>query len=337
MYNIVVIGFDNCLGSSITSFIDLFKIANMIWKRSKKGSRPLFSWKFLSNSEDPIHSFSGLKMKLDGRLSSQKADIVFVPAYYYVNDRQVMNDAAEVASWAGDYLNTQYKQGALIATACNGAFILAEAGIMENRTTTTSWWLSDLYSKNFPATKVLADQSIIVDERIFAAGSFIALFDLALKLMEVIAGHHVAMLCMRYISINSDRTAQVSLNLHLQIEHNDERISQAQFWMQVNLHKSFDIGDVAKAVNLGLRTFVRRFKSAVNKSPIQYLQDVRVDVAKLLLETSDLTLDQILNRIGYTDANSFRRLFKQKCGLSVKDYRKMFKRKTEQKDTLPSG
>jgi transcriptional regulator GlxA family with amidase domain len=323
MRTITILCSNHCLSSSITSFIDAFEMANQLWQESERVTRPLFNWRLASPDGKEIITSTGMKMAVDGGLPSGHSNIIYVPACRIISEEQLMEEVDEVVNWSGTWLNTQYSDGALIAVGCCGAFVLAKTGLLLNKEVTAGWWLAPIFRNLFPAIKLNLDQSIVESDRIISAGPVNSHFSLALKVIEQTAGHHLASLCAKTMLIDNGRPSQVTHEtIQLVMKHSDDAILKAQEWIQKNLHRSFQMKDVSDVVNMSQRTFIRRFKRATGLSPIKYIAELRIDIAKHLLETSDLSVELIIDRIGYTDASSFRKLFKKNTSLLPLQYRK---------------
>jgi transcriptional regulator GlxA family with amidase domain len=125
--------------------------------------------------------------------------------------------------------------------------------------------------------------------------------------------------------IDANRTAQTPyMMLQTQINHRDDLVFQAQSKMQAQLQQSFNLQELADELQISQRTLVRRFQQATQETPISYLQKLRVETAKRLLETTQLSFEEIVTRVGYADVSSFRRLFKRETLVSPREYRRRF-------------
>jgi transcriptional regulator GlxA family with amidase domain len=322
--NITILCFDNALASSISAFVDAFKIANQLWTKTQNKTRPLFSWTLASRNGRSIITSSGLTVGVDGQLPP-RTDLIFVPAWHFNSTESLVSETKKIAAWCGPWISLQYKRKAWVAAGCSGTVILANCGLLNGKTITTSWWLHEHFKTFFPEVIVKSSQLIMEDERILSAGPVNSHFNLAMKLIEKMAGYQLALLCAKTMLIDINRPAQIAYEiLPVQNNHSNEGILLAQQWMQQNIHKPFDMRLAAKAARMSLRTFIRHFKKSVGVTPIGYLQGIRIDLAKRLLESSDLPLVSILERIGYGDSSAFRRLFKQRTSITPTEYRKRF-------------
>jgi transcriptional regulator GlxA family with amidase domain len=149
--------------------------------------------------------------------------------------------------------------------------------------------------------------------------------DLLLHLIRRFASLELAQRCSKYLLIDNVRSEQsVYVMWSLPKSHGDGDILQVQNWLEANFEQPIVIDDLAQRFGFGVRNFKRRFKEATGYTPLAYLQTLRLEKAKQLLETTRMSLDSITYTVGYEDSNSFRRLFLQRVGLLPAAYRKKF-------------
>jgi transcriptional regulator GlxA family with amidase domain len=321
-----VVVFDDCNASSVTAFVDVLGIANQLWARAAPGAGPLFSWQLVSPTGRDVTTSAGLKLGVDGAPSRRRSDVVYVPACHYTTEEKLLRDTDALAGSLGTWLVDQHARGAWLAAGCSGAFVLARCGLLDGRVATTSWWLAHLFQREFPRVRLRSDELVSVGERLLCAGPVNAHFNLALRMVEAIAGRDLASTCAKVLLVDANRPSQRPyIVLQDQLRHSDSLVVRAQEWMRRHLARpDLSVGGVARAVGASERNLVRRFRSASGTTPIAYLQELRIQLAKNLLETTDLGLATIVERIGYRDDASFRRLFRQKTSLSPRQYRQRF-------------
>jgi transcriptional regulator GlxA family with amidase domain len=136
--------------------------------------------------------------------------------------------------------------------------------------------------------------------------------------------------------IDTNRVSQASYaTMQDEQQHDDELVTRAQRWMEKTLQRGFNLGELARHLAVSERTLNRRFKQAIGEPPLHYLQSLRVDVAKRLLETERLNVGAVSERVGYGDLSTFRRLFKRETGLSPREYQRRFSRQHHRGVALP--
>jgi transcriptional regulator GlxA family with amidase domain len=318
--------FDNCNATSVTAFADVLGVANQLWKRRQPDAAPLFTWRLVSPDGRAVTTSVGLKLDVDGGLPRGEADVVYIPACHFTDEARLLREIDAVADRTRAWLVRHHRGGGWLAAGCSGAFVLGRCGLLDGKVATTSWWLAALFRREFPRAHLRADDLVTTGERLLCAGPVNAHFNLALRLVEEFGGRDLALACAKVLLIDANRPSQRPyVMLQDQLRHTDELVVRAQEWMQRHLvGDDFSIATVARAVGASPRNLIRKFKRAHGTTPIGYAQVLRIDLAKNLLETTALDLGAILERIGYQDAASFRRLFKQKTSLTPRDYRRRF-------------
>lgn len=317
--------FDDCLACSITAITDVLEIANQLWRRRHPEASALFAWKLLSVDGRPVRSSSGMRFEVDGALPRAPMDVVLVSAIHYRGERAVLQATDAFARASGSWVRRHEKSGAWIAAGCTGAMVLAKLGVLDGKKATTSWWLAPLFRRQFPDVELRTDELLVCDGRTLTAGPANAHFDLALRIVEETAGRALSLACAKVMLIDANRHSQRPyVVLRSELRHEDELVRRAEEWMRENMRRGFSMEEVARAVGASPRNLIRRFKQAEGRTPLDFLQELRVETAKQLLETTRLDLDAIVERVGYRDSSSFRRLFRQQTTLSPSEYRERF-------------
>jgi transcriptional regulator GlxA family with amidase domain len=326
MPKVAIVVFDNCNATSVTAFVDVLVVANQLWRRDHADAGGLFTWELVSPDGRAVTTSAGIGLAPQGPPSSRQRDVVYVPACHYTNEARLLAETRALAASLGPWLERQRRGGAWLSAGCSGAFVLGYSGLLDGKIATTSWWLASLFEREFPRAELRSDELLTVGERLLCAGPVNAHFNLALRLVESFCGRDLALRCAKVLLVDANRSSQRPyVLLQDQLSHTDELVVRGQEWMRRNLvQEDFSIETLARALGASPRTLVRRWRRANGSTPIAYLQELRVDIAKNLLETTDLGLDAIVDRIGYRDGASFRRLFRQKTALSPREYRQRF-------------
>lgn len=327
MKSIAFVATNNCYMSCISGVIDALAITNQHWQyHNKDATDPLFRWEILSLDGEDVRSGNGLTLNVDRRLSDidQTFDTVIAPALNYPDEAQFLNDLESLDPLI-PWLHKQQQQGAVLAAACSGTFLLARGGFLQGRVATTTWWLAQLFNHLYPDITLREDQILVEDDGIICAGAVNSYQNLALHLIEKFAGYAVAAQCARLMLIDSSQISQAPFaNTQGRWRHSDELVLKAQTWIERNYYKEISLDDIADNIATSSRTLSRRFNSAMGMSPVNYLQKVRIEAAKRLLENSGMHLEAIIERVGYHDVSSFRRLFMRITNTTPHEYRKRF-------------
>ena len=230
-------------------------------------------------------------------------------------------EAAPFAAW----LVTEHSRGAVLASNCGGAFLLAETGLLRGRPATTHWMYADLLRSRFPDIAVQPDKIVIDDGDIITAGGLMAWTDLGMRLIDRLLGPSIMVETGRFFLVDaSGRQQRHYGGFAPRLTHGDEAILKVQHWLQARGARDIGAADMAREAGLEERTFLRRFKAATGVKPTEYAQCVRVEKARELLQFTRRSIDQIAWSVGYEDPAAFRRVFGRLVGLAPGDYRRRF-------------
>jgi transcriptional regulator GlxA family with amidase domain len=223
------------------------------------------------------------------------------------------------------WLTKWHAAGARITASCTGAFLVADAGLLDGRPATTHWMFADELRRRYPAVKVTASQMIVDNGDVITSGGATAFLNLVLYLVERFAGHDRANLAAKVLLVDGHRPSQLPyIAFSRQRSHDDALVHQAQQYIDLHLGGPVRISDLASRFGLSERALSRRFTAATGRGPQAYLQHARVQQAMRLLETTGDSVRRIRGRVGYTDPAAFRRAFKQATGLSPGAYRNAY-------------
>lgn len=226
------------------------------------------------------------------------------------------------------WLQQRHAQGALLATACSGAMLLAEAGLLDGLDATTHWAWCDALRQRFPNVKVRDQRALVVTghgQRLVMAGGGTTWLDLTLYLIARSLGIDIAMQVARLNLIDWHEFGQqpfAALSSKRQVE--DAVIARCQVWIAEHYETRAPVAAMAQLSGLPERSFKRRFAQATGMSPLEYVHALRLEEAKQMLETAELPIEAIANEVGYEDASFFGRLFRRRVGMTPAQYRRRF-------------
>lgn len=229
-----------------------------------------------------------------------------------------------------DWLRHMHKAGALISSVCSGSLLLAESGLLDGRQATAHWAYRDMFQRNFPQITFRTESILCLTEeadRIVTAGGVSAWNDLTVYLIARYCGYETAIETAKVFLISGHSEGQSPYAVMTRpMESKDGPISDCQVWIADNYAMANPVERMVERSGLNPRTFSRRFRSATGYAPIEYVQALRVEEAKQMLETDQLSNDDVGTAVGYDDPASFRRVFKRGTGLSPSAYRKKYQR-----------
>ena len=213
----------------------------------------------------------------------------------------------------------------LVAASCYGTFVLGESGLLDDVEATTTWWFRDLFRQRYPRVRLHADLAVADGGRCITAGAMTAHADMTLHVLRRLFGASLARRVGNIMLVDGVRTSQRPFMM-LRRRFEDPLIQRATDWLAAQVGVGISAEMLADALHVSYRTLHRRFQSATGMSPLAYLQDLRVEQAKEMLECTSLSLEQIVGKVGYSDVSAFRRLFARRAGLSPMQYRQRFRR-----------
>ncbi|MYM35838.1 helix-turn-helix domain-containing protein [Duganella sp. FT94W] len=306
---------EQCSAASATTALELLSAANLF------AGEPLFEVVTASLDGQPVATLRGQTLQPEAALDDiARTDLVLIPGFLFT-----LREALPGFGRYGDWLRRRHAQGAVLATMCTATFLLAENGLLSGARATTHWAFAELFRKRYPDVRMDERQNLCEDNRLMTSGGASAAMALMLHLIRRYGSLELAQKCSRYLLIDNARSEQsVYVMWSMPKSHGDADILRVQNWLEENYDKTLSIDELAPRFGFGVRNFMRRFKEATGYTPLAYLQTLRLEKAKHLLESTRMSLDSITFKVGYADSNSFRRLFQQRVGLLPAAYRKKF-------------
>lgn len=306
--------------SSITGSFEILTRANQYWQRQGNPSRIDVHIAGLVPELKADTGFFSIHPVSLGEVG--KADLVIIPSLSHDYDNMI-RDNPEMISWIRD----QYKDGAEVASICTGAFLLAATGLLEGKSCSTHWNAAIGFRRLFPNINLHIDKLLTADKGIYTNGGAYSFLNLVLFLVEKYFDRETAIYCSKIFQIDIERTSQSCfLIFQVQKNHGDELVSKAQTYIEENLGEKISFEELASRLAVSRRNFDRRFVKATGNTPVEYLQRVKVEFAKSMLEKGRKSIFEVMCEVGYSDDKSFREVFKRITGLSPLDYRAKYNR-----------
>jgi transcriptional regulator GlxA family with amidase domain len=256
----------------------------------------------------------------------REVDVLIVPGFELIPgldiDAKIMGLRGEVAA-----IRSHAAAGKAVVSICVGAFLLAEAGLLNHRRATTSWLFAGELAQRCPEADVRPEHLVVTDKGVTTTAAFSAMYDFALELIREHSGAEVARTTARVALVDDARSSQTPyVDVRLLPRLGNEFSHRVMRRLDQNLAAGYDLAALADTFNVSSRTLLRRFAQETGQSPLEYLHLSRVRLARHLLETTDRTVAGICTAVGYRDPGTFAALFARHTGRRPRDYRAAFRR-----------
>jgi len=264
---------------------------------------PLFKVQFVGISKETSQRNGLFTISPDCLIEDvKKTDLIIIPAIHGRPD-QVMEQNAAFVPW----IIEQYEQGAELASFCIGSFFLAATGLLKGKKCATHWMAANDFRRMFPDVDLVEDRIITDEHGIYSSGGAFSYLNLILYLIEKFAGREIAVFCSKAFQIDIKRDSQSPFIIFQgQKEHGDESIMKAQVFIEKNFQEKMTVDQLATMHALSRRNLERRFKKATANTVVEYIQRVKVEVAKKDLESSRKNINEVMYDVGYSDVKAFR-------------------------------
>lgn len=246
-----------------------------------------------------------------------RTDLIIIPAVDG-DLTQALEENKEFIPW----IKKQYEAGAEVASLCVGAFLLASTGLVTGRKCATHWVAANEFRRMFPDVTLVTERVVTDENGIYTSGGAYSYLTLVLYLIEKYAGRAAAVFCAKIFAIDIDRESQSPFMMFSgQKDHEDEAIKKAQAYIEGNFQQRITVDELADMFSLSRRNLERRFKKATSNTVVEYIQRVKIEAAKMSLESSRENVNEVMYKVGYTDTKAFRTTFKKITGISPIQYR----------------
>ena len=259
----------------------------------------------------------------DARLDDiRRTDLIIVPA--------LDGDLQKTVETNQDFIPwivKHHQKGAEVGSLCVGAFLLASTGLLNGKQCATHWMAAREFRRLFPEVHLVEDRIITDEGGLYSSGGAFSYLNLILYLIEKYAGRPVAVFMSKAFQIEIERRSQSPfIVFHGQKEHGDETIRKAQEYIEDKVEDKLTVEEIAVRFALGRRNLERRFRRATANSVVEYIQRVKIEAAKMSLESSCDNVNEVMYSVGYTDPKAFRLTFRKLTGLSPIEYRQKYNR-----------
>ena len=250
----------------------------------------------------------------------RNTDLIIIPSVHGFIDEALKQNKKLI-----DWIAQQYSTGTEIASSCVGTFLLAESGILNGKPCSTHWIEAQRLQKMYPKIQVQSEKIIVDFNGIYTSGGAFAFTNLIIYLIEKYESRELAIKTAKAFMINMDMMYQnIFLIFHGQKQHGDQLVLDVQTEIEKSYNTKINVETLTRLFHTNRRTLERRFKVATGNTIIEYLQRVRIEAAKKVLEKKDSNVNDAIFSSGYNDPKSFRDLFKKIIGITPLEYKKKF-------------
>ncbi|MCQ4348992.1 helix-turn-helix domain-containing protein [Pseudomonas stutzeri] len=314
-------------GSALYGMLDVLSAAGTLWQTltGAAAGTPAFRVRILGPSRAPFTCGNGIPVSPAlGLAERPAADIVIVPEIWLGPDDVVAGRYPELMAW----LRERFRAGSSLYSACSGSILLAESGLLDGCAATSHWGYQELFRRHYPQVNFQPAPNLAFADpagRVVTAGGTTSWHDLALHIIARHAGPAEALRIAKVYLLKWHAEGQLPYAaLVRRSPHADARVRACEDWLAEHFAAHDALQQAVAHAGIPERSLKRRFKAATGVTPIERLQDIRIERAKGLLEEGELAVEAISLAVGYEDASFFRRLFRRRTGLSPSQYRRMF-------------
>ncbi len=324
MLNVGFLLCESMLATSITLPMEMLLAAESAAQHQQKNRKPHLRITTYAIDRTPIKTQTGLTLIPDQSLSDfHKIDLLYLPGLWR-NPRPTIQKNWAVTDW----LKQLHQNGTLISAVGTSVCFLAEAGLLNGKVATTHWYYFDQFQRHYADVQLKRQYFITQANSLYCAASVNSLADLTVHFIGRFFSTQIAQHVEKHFSHEIRKSYDKSAYFDsLQKPHPDEEIIQIQHWLESNYQRSVQLSVLANQFNLSMRSFNRRFKNALDQTPNEYLQKVRINAAKDLLQNTNLAINEIADKVGYPDPSHFSCLFKKHLNSTPLAYRKTVRAK----------
>jgi transcriptional regulator GlxA family with amidase domain len=325
--HVAILAVPESSASTVYGMHDLLASVGGDWDLVINGvaGRALIEAVILSADGKSLRVINGLRIDPHGSLADYPSpQVVVIPDLMVPPQVDIGGRYAAETEW----LRRAYAQGATLSSACSGALLLAEAGLLDGQDATTHWAYCETMGARYPRLRMHPNRALVTageGQRLIMAGGGSSWNDLGLYLVARFLGIEEAMRVARLHLLDWHHVGQqpfAALTRNRQTD--DALIAKCQTWIAEHYEQETPVAAMVRLSGLAERSFARRFARATGMSPMEYVHTLRLEESKHLLETSALPIEAVASEVGYEDASFFGRLFRRKVGLTPAQYRKRF-------------
>ncbi len=329
MVKIVIVGINGCLGSAFVGLADALALARQAISRATGEDAP-FNMVTASLDGNAITDGFGRRFEVTTSFDEiSTCDAVMTPGFQLDETGQApsMSQLSGLAAW----IRRQHSRGALACGAGAGVFLLGEAGLLDGRRCTTSWRSLDELKHRFPRADIARGATLVEDRRVVTTGAPLGWIDLALHCIRALCGEAAARVAAEFTVLDTATSELAIYQPNGYLSSLDPFLVEAERIVRRTSDNPLSTLDLARALSTSERTLHRRLKQACGELPKAFIDRVRVDAARTLLETSGQSIKELAGGAGFIDELSFRRAFRRYVGMTPGAYRVLARARNQPK------
>ncbi len=324
----LIVALPETAGSALYGMLDVLAAAGSLWPQLVGDGQPrtLIRPRIVGPSRQPFRCGNGIPVSPDLGVDEEPvAEIVILPELWLAPDDDMRDRYPELLAW----IRTRHRTGAVVYSACSGAVLLAATGLLDGREATSHWGYQDLFRTRFPEVRFRPEPNLVFADRsgrIVTAGGTTSWHDLAIHIISRHCSPGEALRIAKLYLLKWHGEGQLPYaSLVRRQPHADAAVRRCERWLAEHFADPCAVAGAVAAAGLAERSLKRRFKAATGSTLIARVQNLRVEEAKRLLETSALPFEEIAAAVGYENPAFFRALFRRSVGLTPGEYRRMFR------------
>ncbi len=314
-----VLALDNVFDTGLTAVLNAFNTANELAAQQDPHAQPFDVC--VVGMKRQVRTALGMRMSVQATSAADGSDWIILPGLSTkqpeqlvpaLGRRDVVDAMARLRAW--------HAGGSRIAASCISTFVLAESQLLQDHDATTTWWLSPLFRQRYPDVRLDESRMLVPSGDFVTAGAAMGHLDLALWLIRQ-SSPELSALVARYMLVDR-RPSQAPYMIPEHLARADPLVERFERWARSRLAEGFSLESAADALATSKRTLQRRIESVLGKSPLSYFQDLRVERALYLIQTTHLDIEAIAAEVGYADGVTLRTLLRRRLGRGVRELRR---------------
>lgn len=326
---VALLALPGTMRSALAGLVDMFWLANQVIMKNPAvnaeiaAADPFFDVRIVTADGMPVMDVQGRKIESDGSFDESGAFELIIASGMQLDEEKYPVATAAVAN-AAEWLKSKYAEGSWVAGACAGGFVLGEAGLLDGRVCTTTWWIYHTFRARYPRAKPVWGKALAEQDRVITTGGPLSWVDLVIHIVRQHAGSELAKLTADMAVADSQPLSQQLYAPAGFLNSRHPLLLKAEHLVRYQ-NPAITVEQLAAALNMTTRTLNRKMVALVQESPKNFITRVRIESATLLLESPGKTISQVATACGYSDETAFRRAFTHVMGMSPGIYRERVK------------